>query len=87
MSNEVRKVPIKLMLAKVMEEKGVGTNELARRVGMTSANMSNIKMVKCRGVKFRTLDKLCEELACQPGDLLSWIPFSDDECIDVGDAS
>lgn len=48
--------------------------ELADRVGVTLANLSILKTGKARAVRFTTLDALCRELNCQPGDLLVWTP-------------
>jgi putative transcriptional regulator len=48
--------------------------ELAERVGLTVANLSILKTNKARAIRFSTLDALCRELQCQPGDLLEWIP-------------
>jgi len=48
--------------------------ELADRVGVTVANLSILKTGKARAVRFSTLDALCRELNCQPGDLLAHAP-------------
>ena len=48
--------------------------ELADRVGVTLANLSILKTGKARAVRFSTLDALCRELDCQPGDLLAFEP-------------
>jgi putative transcriptional regulator len=48
--------------------------ELSRRVGITLANLSVLKQNKARAVRFSTLDALCRELGCQPGDLLEYQP-------------
>lgn len=52
--------------------------ELADRVGITQANMSNLKNGRVRGVRFSTLEAICRELDCQPGDLLRYTPAGDD---------
>lgn len=46
--------------------------ELAQRVGITLANLSILKNNKARAIRFSTLDALCRELGCQPGDLLEY---------------
>ena len=51
--------------------------ELADRVGVTIANLSILKTGKARAVRFSTLDALCRELECQPGDLLEWVEDHD----------
>lgn len=48
--------------------------ELAARVGITLANLSVLKRNKARAIRFSTLDALCRELSCQPGDLLEYQP-------------
>ncbi|HET9191674.1 MAG TPA: helix-turn-helix domain-containing protein [Vicinamibacterales bacterium] len=47
--------------------------DLAQRVGMTLANLSILKTNKARAIRFSTLEALCRELNCQPGDLLEWV--------------
>jgi len=53
--------------------------ELADRVGVTIANLSILKTGKARAVRFSTLDALCRELGCQPGDLLEFEPGPPDD--------
>jgi len=53
--------------------------ELADRVGVTIANLSILKTGKARAVRFSTLDALCRELNCQPGDLLMFEPGPPDD--------
>jgi putative transcriptional regulator len=48
--------------------------ELAERVGLTIANLSILKTGKARAIRFSTLEAICRELQCQPGDLLSYQP-------------
>ena len=48
--------------------------EVADRIGITLANLSVLKTNKARAIRFSTLDALCRELKCQPGDLLEWTP-------------
>ena len=47
-------------------------NELAERVGITPQNLSILKTGKARAIRFSTLEKLCEVLECQPGDLFTF---------------
>ncbi len=61
---------IVLSLDAAMKKKGITLIELAERVGITNANMSLLKNGKVKGVRFDTLDKICEILECQPGDIL-----------------
>ena len=64
---------IKLRLDRVMLEKGISLQELASRVGITNANMSNIKTGKITAIRFSTLDAICKILECQPGDILEYV--------------
>ena len=48
--------------------------ELSERVGITQANLSILKTNKAKAIRFSTLDALCRELNCQPGDLLEHVP-------------
>lgn len=50
------------------------SRELAERVGISEVNISLLKSGKVRGVRFETLERICEVLQCQPGDLLEWHP-------------
>ena len=46
--------------------------ELAERVGITLANLSILKTGKAKAIRFSTLDAICRELGCQPGELMAW---------------
>lgn len=65
-------MPIKLKLDEMMEKRGISLTTLAGRVGITLANLSILKTNKARAVRFSTLEALCRELKCQPGDLLDY---------------
>ena len=73
---------IRVQLDLVLVERRMSLTELADRVGVTVANLSILKTGKARAVRFSTLDALCRELECQPGDLLVYEPgpggFEDD---------
>ncbi|MHB9648797.1 helix-turn-helix domain-containing protein [Weissella paramesenteroides] len=56
----------------VMLEKGVSGKELAEKIGITPANLSILKTGKAKGIRFSTLNKICEVLDCQPGDILTY---------------
>ena len=47
--------------------------ELAEKIGITQANLSILKTGKAKAVRFSTLEKLCEVLDCQPGDILEYV--------------
>lgn len=67
-------MPIKLNLDRVMSKRQISLTELADRIGITLANLSVLKTNKARAIRFTTLEALCRELKCQPGDLLEFIP-------------
>jgi len=50
------------------------SRELAKEVGITEANLSLLKSGKVKGIRFETLEKICQTLDCQPGDLLEYEP-------------
>ena len=52
----------------------VQSKELADAIGITEANLSLLKSGKVKGVRFATLEAICEQLQCQPGDLLEYVP-------------
>lgn len=68
-------MPIIVRLDRVMADRKMPLGELAERVGVADGNLSKLKNGKVRGVRFETLNALCRELNCQPGDLLE---FQDD---------
>lgn len=57
-------------LDRMMADRKISLNELAEKVGMTNVNLSNLKTGKMKGIRFETLDAICEVLDCQPGDIL-----------------
>ncbi|NLD87786.1 MAG: helix-turn-helix transcriptional regulator [Clostridiales bacterium] len=63
-------INIDVMLAK----RKMSVTELSERVGITLANMSILKNGKAKAVRFQTLEKICEALNCQPGDILEYVP-------------
>ncbi len=65
---------IKLNLDRVMQERGISLTELAGRIDITLANLSILKTNKARAIRFTTLDALCRALACQPGEILEFVP-------------
>lgn len=54
----------------MMAKRKISSNDLAEQVGITAANLSILKTGKAKAVRFSTLDKICEVLDCQPGDIL-----------------
>ncbi|MBN7274357.1 helix-turn-helix domain-containing protein [Ligilactobacillus pobuzihii] len=58
----------------VMLERKISGKELAQKIGITPANLSVLKTGKAKGIRFSTLNKLCEVLDCKPGDILDYEP-------------
>ena len=63
-----------LRLDRVMADRKISLNELAERVGISNVNLSNLKTGKGRAIRFSTLNAICRELDCQPGDILEFSP-------------
>jgi putative transcriptional regulator len=61
---------IRVRLDDLLHERRMTLTELADRVGLTLANLSILKTGKARAIRFSTLQAICRELRCQPGDLL-----------------
>ena len=83
-------MPIRVNLDRMLVQRRMSLTELADRVGVTIANLSILKTGKARAVRFSTLDALCRELECQPGDLVRFEPgpadAEDDEDPGLGGA-
>ena len=60
-------------LGVMMAKRKISLNELAERVGITNANLSILKNNKAKAVRFSTLEAICRELNCQPGDILEYV--------------
>ena len=67
-------MPIRVRLDVLLARRKVKLTDLAERVGITIANLSVLKTEKARAVRFTTLEAICRELDCQPGDLLEYEP-------------
>ena len=65
-------MPIHVSLDERLDEKGMTLTELAQRVDITLANLSILKTGKAKAIRFSTLEAICLELECQPGDLLTF---------------
>ncbi len=65
-------MPISVKLDRVLAERQMTLTELSARVGVTLANLSILKTGKARAIRFTTLDAICRELGCQPGDLIRY---------------
>ena len=63
---------IVIRLDDLLHERRMTLTELAERVGLTLANLSILKTGKAKAIRFSTLEAICRELGCQPGDLLGY---------------
>jgi len=66
----------------MMARRKISLNELSERVEITPANLSILKTGKAKAIRFSTLEMICRELDCQPGDILEWV--NDEEDTDAG---
>jgi putative transcriptional regulator len=65
-------MPIVVNVDVMLARRKMRLNELAERVGITAQNLSVLKTGRARAIRFSTLEKLCEVLECQPGDLFAF---------------
>ena len=63
---------IAIRLDALLQDRGMTLTELAGRIGINLANLSILKTGKARAIRFSTLEAICRELQCQPGDLLQY---------------
>ena len=56
----------------VMAQRKIGLMDLAEKIELTPANLSILKNGKAKAIRFSTLEKICEALDCQPGDILEY---------------
>lgn len=69
-------MPIIVNLDVMMAKRKISLGELAERIDLTPANLSILKTRKAKAIRFSTLEAICRELECQPGDLLEYRPDS-----------
>lgn len=67
-------MPIVVNLDVMLARRKMRSRDLAARIGITEPNVSLLKSGKVKGIRFETLEAICRELDCQPGDLLEWRP-------------
>ena len=70
-------MPVRVRLKEVLIDKRMALAELADRVGLSEEALRLLREGGAKAVRLSTLDALCRELDCQPGDLLLWTPFED----------
>lgn len=66
-------------LDRMMADRKISLNELSEHVGISIVNLSNLKTGKVKAVRFSTLNGICRELKCQPGDILEYIEGDDEQ--------
>ena len=66
-------MPINVKLDVLLAERKMTLTELSDKVGITIANLSNLKNGKAKAIRFSTLEEICKVLDCQPGDILEHI--------------
>jgi len=65
---------IKINLDLILVKRKMSLTELSGRVGISITNLSLLKTGKIKGIRFSTLEGICRELECQPGDILEYVP-------------
>ena len=65
-------MPIIVNLDVMLAKRKMKSNELAEKIGITTANLSILKTGKAKAIRFSTLEAICKELDCQPGDILEY---------------
>ncbi|MGT2958972.1 transcriptional regulator [Streptococcus bovimastitidis] len=73
---------IRINLDLVMAQKHISAGRLAELIELTPANLSILKNNKAKAIRFSTLNALCRELDCQPGDILEYVPDSESEAME-----
>ncbi len=68
---------IVIRLDRLLVERKIQSNELARKINLSANNLSRVKTGKVKALRLSTLDNICRELNCKPGDILDYVP--DDE--------
>ena len=66
-------MPIVMRLDRVMAERKISSTDLAKRVGTSTVNLSNIKNGHIRGMRLSTLEAMCHVLRCKPGDIIDYV--------------
>ncbi len=72
-------MPIAVNLDMVMLKRKISSTELSEKLEITPANLSILKTGKAKAIRFSTLEKLCEVLGCQPGDILEYVGEENNE--------
>jgi putative transcriptional regulator len=70
-------MPVFVKLDELLYARRMTLTQLAERIDITLANLSILKTGKAKAIRFSTLEAICRELECQPGDLLGYLPGDD----------
>ena len=66
-------MPIIINVDVMLARRKMRSNELAERIGITTANLSILKTGKAKAIRFSTLEAICAVLECQPGDIMAYV--------------
>ena len=67
-------VAIRINIDMMMAKRKMSLTELSQKIGISMTNLSLLKTGKVKGIRFSTLEAICKELDCQPGDILEYVP-------------
>ena len=70
---------IVVRLDRMMADRKISLNDLSEKVGISIVNLSNLKTGKVKAIRFSTLNAICRELKCQPGDIIEYIDGDDEK--------
>ena len=70
-------MPIRINLDVMLARRKMSVTELSNKVGITMANISILKNGRARAIRLETLERICQALNCQPGDILEYTPDED----------
>ncbi len=66
-------MPIKVNLDLLLVKRKISLTDLSKKIGITISNLSVLKLNKVKAIRFSTLEAICRELECTPGDLLEYV--------------
>ena len=72
-------MPIIVNLDVMMAKRRISSGELASKIGLSQANLSILKTGKARAIRFTTLESICQALGCQPGEILEYAEYTQEE--------
>jgi len=70
----IKRMAIEVKLDLMLVKRKMRLTDLSERIGISVTNLSLLKTGKVKGIRFSTLEAICKELDCQPGDILEYIP-------------